>query len=89
MFQFELSEENEWCYGCDLCVICNKPYKHRRVWLKKLNEELPCLREYIAHPSCEKIVNEIKKKKNEIRELEDQLCYKKLSFNYVYLDGKN
>ena len=63
--------DNSWTYGCNRCVICNNNYKHSRLWwgvgdtngsgvaLGGIFE----LREKIAHPTCIKIVNDIKKNK--------------------------
>ena len=74
MFQ---SEENEWCFGCNRCIICDEHYKHRRVWIQKPNDDLPSLKEYISHPYCEKLVNAIKKRKKELEILEEELFMRK------------
>ena len=77
--------DNSWTYGCNRCVICNNNYKHSRLWwgvgdtngsgvaLGGIFE----LREKIAHPTCIKIVNDIKKKKQELTDLEYKLFEKK------------
>lgn len=77
MFQFEVAEEKEWYYGCNKCIVCDEPYKHRRAWIKKPDAELPELREHISHIACEKLVNEIKKKKAELEALEEELFTRK------------
>ena len=76
--------EEEWCYGCNLCVICNQPYKHRRIWIKQMEDELPSLKEYIAHPSCDKLVNEIKKKKKELEVLKTELFEKQFCLHIYH-----
>lgn len=79
----QIETENEWCYGCNLCVVCNNPYKHRRVWIKHTEDDLPLLKEYIAHPACDKLVNEIKRKKKELQILEMEL-FEKQFFLKIY-----
>lgn len=68
--------DNSWTYGCNKCIVCNRYYKHSRTWWS--NEPgIYLLREKIAHPTCVKLLNEIKKKKEEIIKLEEKLYDKR------------
>jgi hypothetical protein len=68
--------DNSWAYGCNRCVICNNDFKHSRLWWG-VGDSIFELREKIAHPTCVKIVNDIKKKKQELTDLEYKLFEKK------------
>lgn len=73
--------DDSWTYGCNKCIVCNKYYKHSRIWWGN-DTGMYELREKISHPACAKLLNEIKKKKKELMELEDKLFEKKfLIFN--------
>lgn len=84
MFFIETADENtdkiqidhSWTYGCNRCVICNNPFKHSRTWWGKADGVFE-LREKIAHYSCTRIMNDIKKKKQELLDLEYKLFERK------------
>lgn len=84
MYNLEIEPDDGWTYGCNLCVICNLPYKHRRVWIKHTEDDLPLLKEYISHPACEKLVNEIKKKRKELEVLEAELFEKQFCLHIYH-----
>lgn len=68
----------EWEYGCNRCIICDGNFKHMRCWIKEAGTDLYALRERLCHARCLKIVTQIKKKQNEIKELEWELFERKV-----------
>jgi len=68
--------DDSWTYGCNRCVICNNDFKHSRFWWGT-GDGLFEMREKIAHQACIKLVNDIKKKKQELVDLEFKLFEKK------------
>lgn len=68
--------DNSWTYGCNKCIVCNKYYKHSRIWWGD-HTGMYELKDKISHPACSKLLNEIKKKKKELVELEEKLFEKK------------
>lgn len=78
-----IAPSEEWEYGCNRCVICDGEFKHSRCWFKELGSDLYSLREKLCHNRCRKIVNEIKKKNDEIKELEWELFERR-----VFIDLK-
>ena len=76
---------DDWVYGCDKCIVCNGYFKHTRIWWGENQEDgekgIFLLREKIAHGTCRKLLSDIKKKKEELCELENKLLEKQLNQN--------
>lgn len=72
----KIKVDNSWTYGCNRCVVCNNSFKHTRLWWGT-GDGIFELRERIGHKSCFKIIEDIKKKKEELLELEFKLFEKK------------
>jgi hypothetical protein len=68
--------DDSWTYGCNRCIVCDNPFKHSRTWFGK-DDGIYELREKIAHYSCDRMLRDIKKKKQELCELEYKLFEKK------------
>lgn len=72
--------DDTWSYGCDRCIICDEHYKHSRVWWGENTHDAErgifVLKEKIAHHECSKIMNNIRKKRAELLELEFKLFEK-------------
>lgn len=76
--QLCISSNEDWEYGCNKCLICDRKFKHTRCWVKEKDCDLFYLRDTICHASCLKLVKDIKKKKEEIVDLEWKLFEKKM-----------
>lgn len=75
---YKVTVENDWEYGCNRCVICDGEFKHSRMWINENNSGLYLLKERICHNHCKKIVEDIKKKREEIINLEWELFERRL-----------
>jgi hypothetical protein len=75
-----LNIDETWTYGCNRCVVCNEFYKHTRIWWGESYDDakkgIYLLKDKVGHASCIKIVNDIKKKRNELLDLEYKLFEK-------------
>lgn len=72
--------DDSWTYGCDRCVVCDNYYKHTRLWWGE-QSGLYLLKEKIAHHECSKLVDNIKKKRQELIDLEYKLFEKQFMIN--------
>ena len=76
----KIAIDDTWTYGCDKCIVCDQYCKHSRIWWGETQEEaekgIYLLKEKISHPACLKIMNDIKKKRQELVELEYKLFEK-------------
>lgn len=73
--------DTDWEYGCNRCVICDGEFRHSRMWVKEELSGLFLLREKLCHNHCKRLVQEIKKKKEELEKLEWELFEKKFLIN--------
>jgi hypothetical protein len=79
-FSEKLVIDDSWSYGCNRCLVCDNYYKHSRIWWGENTEDAErgifALKEKVSHHECQKIVNDIKKKKQELLDLEYKLFEK-------------
>ena len=72
--------DNSWTYGCNRCLICDGFYKHSRIWWGENTTDAErgifILKEKLSHYECNKLILDIKKKKQELVELEYKLFEK-------------
>ncbi len=73
----KLCFDSDWEYGCNKCVICDGDFKHSRMWIKEETSGLFVLREKLCHYHCKRLLDKIKKKKEELEKLELELLVKK------------
>lgn len=72
--------DDTWTYGCNRCIVCDKHFQHSRIWwgenTRDAERKIFVLKEKIAHHACSKLMNDIKKKRAELLDLEYKLFEK-------------
>ena len=72
-FDDRIEIDNSWFFGCNRCLICNHHYRHSRALkIENADHGIYVVKDRFAHSSCSKILKDIKRKKEELLELEDK-----------------
>ena len=52
--------------SADICVVCDKPFKHKKRAVHLVGDPLPCIRFTICHLKCENKLTEYRFLKEEL-----------------------